>query len=229
MEGIQLNQPTHIINATIAVDFTQVFAPERVEGIKFMLGVETDEDVVNIIANEIISELEGAVRKRENYVAIVGANISPYEQSATQHTQESLRDTTEAEGITATEWTASPEDMQTEEFSLDADETDEEEQTLVYDEYSGRLIQSISDDIFNIESHLGEPVRIYLREYDSYVETVKNEFGDITSYLPITDMGEQAEELKSEDYVIEYKDIQGEVKYGKRDLNKKLKTEGESE
>ena len=226
-----MNQPTHVINATLAVDFTKIFAPERIEGVKFMLGVETDEEVLNAVANEIVSEVEMAIRKRKDYVAIADAVLAPYgeqqqQPEVTHQHHHAVEDVVEYDYDSM----VGDEGLEVEDLPYPEDvEAYEESDSLLYDTYSNKLIENISNDIFNIESHLGTDIKVYLREYSVYSKTVENELEDVATFVPISEMGEQAEELQAEDYVIEYKDIQGEVKYGKRNLNKKEELEGESE
>lgn len=225
-----MNQPTHVINLTLAVDFTKIFAPERIEGVKFMLGVETDEEVLNTVANEIVSEAEMAIKKRKDYVAIADAVLAPYgEQQRPEVTHQhynAVEDVVEHDY----ESMVGDEGLEVEDMPNPEDpEVYEESDSLLYDTYSNKLIENISNDIFNIESHLGTDIKVYLKEYSVYSKTIENELEDVATFVPISEIGEQAEELQAEDYVIEYKDIQGETKYGKRNLNKKEELEGESE
>lgn len=222
-----METPTHYMNVTLAVDFKKVFSPEYIQGVKLMLGVQNDNEIINVISNNIISDMGKAIEAKDSFVSIINANINPVpEQSPEQGNIEP--EAYPDEDYHAIEESYSQPDMHEEENDEFIEVYDESEDTpLLYDDYSDKLINSIGDDIFKIESHLGSEITIYLREYDSYAPTVSNELGEY-AVVSFSELGEQASELQTEDYVIQYKDMNNELKYGSRNLNKIEDTEEES-
>lgn len=231
-----MEQPTHYLTLTLGLDYTQIFKPEHIQGIKYLLGAQSDEDVINILANNIAVDVGKALESSQDFATIVDASINP------AHTMEAEEEFSEEDEVDdspeeselideptglvkpepepeTTPWTENHEDNEQEE-DYEVDLKEEADGALIYDSYGRELIEAISQDTFAIESHLGYDIVVYVQEYDKYILTMLNEFGSQFTIAPFDGLGSQADELQSEDYVIEYKDMNGEVKYGKRNLNK---------
>lgn len=213
-----MEQPTHYLNVTVGIDFTKIFSPEYIKGVRLMIGASSDEEVINVLANNIIIDMQKSIEAKSDYVSIMNADLHSLselalsQKDAVSEQAEELPDV----GGDSNEWYE--EQSSTVESELENEE-------LMYDSYSQKLLESIGDDIFSIESHLGTEINLYLNEYEKYGQTVANELGSELPILPLEDLGNEAEELQAEDYVIRYKDISGEIKYGKRNFKKNINLE----
>lgn len=214
-----MSNETHYLDIRLGIDFTKIFSPEYIQGVKFMLGVENDDEVIQHFANSVLEDMVGSIKSREGYVGVVGANVLPI----------------------STDTPVEPEPEQTSYYPEDTDEVetpvsdveDDEAQEaqpmltpeLVYDGYFDDLYGELSKDLFNIKAYMGVNIHVYLKEFGTYGATLANEIDE-----PVHSTNELTLEDKDKDvdYIIEYKDIDGEITYGKRKI-KKDDNEGEGE
>lgn len=239
-----MEQPTHYLTVTLGIDFTEVFSPERIQGVKFLLGAQSDEEVINALSSNILSDIESSLSRHKDFAKIAGVDLN---QATTSELPEDTVDVIddgddgldedwgneqpeqdESEPVISSSDT-SEEFLDLDDLESDSDEVENsknEDSPLTYDSYGVELVSSISDDIFKIEAFLGQVTNIFLRDY-SYKDTVENELSEeitVYSFDTLRELNETVddsiEDTHSEDYVIRFKDQQGNVKFGKRKIDK---------
>lgn len=242
-----MEQPTHYLTVTLGIDFAEVFSPERILGVKYLLGVQSDEEVINALSSNIFLDVENSLTRHKDFTKVVGVDLNPVPMPEVPEDIVHTADEADEGDDVSEDWvqeepeqdcqeepTADESDVHEEYLDLDTlalesenqDDDIEDDDSLSYDSYGIALVDSISNDIFKIEAFLGNVTSVFLKEY-SYRKTVENEFGediDIRSFDALRELNETVDEsiddVHSEDYVIRFKDQQGNVKFGKRKIDK---------
>lgn len=229
-------QETHYIDIRIGVDFKEVFKPELVSGIKFMLGVEDDEDLVTSYSAHIVDDIiRKTIEKRSGYVEVVSADVRANEGGSESYDlpEEEILEETIEEVLDKpkmvnppTSWTPTPEfdsidvddviqqserleDLDSEDTS---NSTDEE-----YDMFD--LLDAITEATFEAESKMGEITGIYVKNIEEY-EMLKVNFPRMKDLM--FDMSEYPfeETYKNEDVIVNYNDINENIKQIKKTIGK---------
>ena len=77
-----MSEPTHYLNIVVGVDFGKILSPEMIQGVKFMLNAETNEEVVSTISKNITIDIEKALLEKREYASIIHAEVSMIPEQA---------------------------------------------------------------------------------------------------------------------------------------------------
>lgn len=61
-----MSESTHFLDIRIGIDYSKVLSPENLSGVKFILGVESDEAVISKYGEEVFKKIEAAIAGRSD-------------------------------------------------------------------------------------------------------------------------------------------------------------------
>lgn len=228
-----MSNETHYMDIRVGIDFGQIFSPERIQGVKFLLGVEDDEAVAERFANDIYNEVAAALSKRASYVDILSANITPVaeEEQATEYLEEDT-DGVDSDYDTLVDEVSTETEVQVEESEIEPETEPDEDMAaeeppyshppILDDNHYKQMIEELRKDIFTAEAYMSTDIHIYLSNFKDYGSAV---WYELQKPVHSTDELVLKEEDKDKDYIIGYTTMDGAVKYGSRKINEEDKGE----
>lgn len=213
-----MSNETHYLDIRLGIDFKKILSPENINGVKFMLGVQEDEEVIQSFSNEIVDDVIMSLQKRMDYTSFAGANINVIgvEEDEGLQPNEVVDELVPDELVPGEPF----EEISDEDDILEEDleiKTPEKGALLKYDDYFNSLYEELKGDLFKTQSFMGTDVAVYLRRFDEYALTLVNE-----TEVPVLDIIELGldEDLSDVDYILKYKDFNGTEKYGRKKIKK---------
>lgn len=205
----------------LALDFSEVLSDENVKGAMYVFNASSEQELISILGNNFIREVDEVVKRHNHIEKVVGANISPVENEQPQQQQYQESEVPETAEDYPVEYVNDDSVVEAEEDSIVDNHllVGNEEQDLDQN-YLNMLVDMVRNDIFEIEAFVGHINALYVSDYDTYASKLESVFD-----MDIRPLGEAPEsDLTDVDYILEFKDLSGKVRYGKKSF-KKIKEE----
>lgn len=235
------NSPTHVIQLALGIDLASALSPSKIEGIKHILEVDSDEEVAESYVNYLVTKAADTIKKQG--VSIIQVGMAPVDQTGQEGVNEEMpieHELTESYANVESEHSeeVAPQEVQ-ENDEENFVETVDNEEVNKYTTNEGSISEEVnleSDDLslelegylraanFEITSAMGEPTEVAIRTNESTSlepQKIKDIFGESVSVKYL------AENHDIGLYTIEYNDLSG----NKQIMNQNTKIqeqEGES-
>lgn len=204
---------SHVLDLQIAVNLDELSLPENINGARLVLGADSNEEVVHLYIKNFLDKIKSQVLSTMIGKAdIVDAQLSSID------VEELTEEEPEEADVPDRDWKiveAPTSDEEVDEEIVQETPVPSVEEMPVELSALVNIIDKIANDIFQINAHLGEDIKVHLRDIHMYDQALL----DIIGY-PVFNLDELGAEDDGSDYIIEYKDIKGVTRYGNRIVNK---------
>lgn len=232
-----MDKVTHTIDIKIGVDYSVLFSPENINGVKLLLDAKSDQDVINSYAADVVSKISTALSG--DFVEVLTGEITPVQtdKEDDNYIEEMVSEPTqdfdsENEDVAVESWTEDelPDNfVEISEENLDLLQPNEEpimvESNPVIEDDEKlnehiKLLDIINDKLFSIISYMGKEIEVFVRGMNGSPVDFKKQLRD--QQCEVYDMEFIIDEISDPeaDYIISYEKADGEesIEKGKLDM-----------